>query len=140
MNGPALLPHRDREIRHAFRLLVTHSLFIEKRDTGLRSFFSFFSEGEFEVDFRKIKVAKREMVVISTRAACLASSPQSIDSSAVLAAKIVEPRDVVVRLAYQQRHAMCGRKLACFFIDGHGTTKFIQADEAHSHVVQRDCD
>src|SRR5258708_592671 len=65
---------------------------------------------------------------------------ERLDGAAVLAAKVVEIGNVVIRLGHEKRHVVLLTEGAGPLIRGQGTRKIIQTDQADCHVAEDDGD
>src|SRR5690349_5197734 len=83
-------------------------------------------------------MAKRKMIGVSARFARAPSGKEHFDRTAILAAEIIEIRNVVVGLIAEARQVVAHAQLARFLIALQRSSELIQADEAHGHVVESD--
>src|SRR5260370_29668147 len=65
---------------------------------------------------------------------------ERLDGTAILAAEVIEIGNVVIRLRHEERHVVLLAERAGSTVDGQGSRKIIQADQADSHIAEDDGD
>src|SRR5260370_7584029 len=78
----------------------------------------------------------REVIGIASGFPGAPGGVECLDGAAVLAAKVVEIRNVVIRLGHEKRHVVLLAEGAGSLISGQGARKIIQTDQADSHVAE----
>src|SRR5260370_8590853 len=81
-------------------------------------------------------MASREVIGIAGGFTGAPRGVERLDGAAVLAAKVVEIRNVVIRLGHEKRHVVLLAEGAGSLISGKGARKIIQTDQADSHVAE----
>ena len=82
-------------------------------------------------------MTQREVIGISASLASASRRKQHLDRTAVFAAEVIQIGDVVVGLIAKPRQVIAYAKLSRLLITLQRSRKFVQADQAHGHVVQR---
>ena len=134
-----LLAERNGEVGKRFGALIAHFELLELRKCPLGGLGCFFTEVQFQVDFREVEVTEGVMVGIAHFFADLASGPQHFDAPVVFSPEIEQISDVVVRLRNGERHIVFLAKGACALVSGKSSVEIIKTDEANRDVMQGSC-
>ncbi len=136
MHRLPLLTVSDSSVRQRFCRFVAHAQLFEARETFRGHFPGFFAQIQFEVNVRKIQIAKCLMVGVAGGLAGAPRRVELLDSDAVFAAEIMEVRDVVVGLRHQQRHAVLLAQLASLLVAIQRSGKIIQINQTHRQIAE----
>ncbi len=111
--GIAVVGQRDRQVGLRLGRLIAHSQLQECLLRAARQVGALFAQFQLEVHLGLIQIAERLPVGVAEFVAVLARRPVELDRVRVLAAQVVQIRDVVIGQHDQERHvvlhAVCTR-------------------------------
>ena len=134
--GLASLSHSSSQVGQALGVFISHAHGFKKSGALAGGLFRFLAQVEVQINFRKVHVAEREVVLIVVGVAGFAGVAQHVNGPAIFAAQIVEPGDVVVGLRDQHGHAMALAPFVGLLVARERAGKIVERDLAGGHVAQ----
>jgi len=133
----ALMSGGDGQVGDRFRRFIDQPQFLEAGERARRQCVCLVAEVQFQVDLRPIQIAERAVIRVASLLGLLLCGLIQLQRTRVLAAHVVEVRDVVIGLGDQKRHVVRLAISLRFAIGLERVVELIQADRAHRQVDQR---
>ena len=121
-------------VRHALRSLVSHPQFLKEHIAFMGCFPGFLAQVQFQVDFREVKMAESEVILVARFSAAAPRRVEHFNRPAVFPAKIVEVSNVVIGLSAQKGELVFIAERASLLVEGLSAREIVQRDQAHGHV------
>src|SRR5580692_9008135 len=136
----SLLPAGDSFVCQTFGCLIGHAELLEALKGFAGHFPGFLTQGQLEINLRKVHVTECHVIRIAVDFASPAGGQEHLNSPAVLASEVVQVSNVVISLVAQEGHAVSLAQISRLLITIQRSGEIIQADEAHRHVVEANGD
>ena len=130
----ALMRGHDGKVGDRLRRFVDQPQLLEAGERARRPRVCFVAEVQFQVDLRLIQIAERAVIRVASLLGLLLGGSIQLQRARVLAAHVVEVRDVVIGLRDQKRHVVRLAVPLRFDIGLERVVELIQADRAHRQV------